>query len=207
MNDEGADRRDHEGRRAWPPYPILPPDVAIVGGAAWWAYLGRDEGESMAESRKREEIAEIVQALRKMFKAIHEYSRVALKEFGVTGPQLWSLRTMDEAGAIPIGDLAERMYLHPSTVTGIVDRLEARGYAERVPSATDQRSVLVRLTAAGKRLLERAPHPAQGRLLHGLEGLTAKELSSTHAAVMTLVKVMEAQDVEATFFFDEEEES
>lgn len=146
-------------------------------------------------------ITEIVNDLRRIFKAIHEYSRKSLKEFGVTGPQLWALHVLRDGGALGVGELARRMYLHISTVSAVVDRLEARGLVRRQRGERDGRQVDVRLTSKGKALLRRAPEPAQGKLLHGLERLTVREVLHLHEAIGHLVTLMEADRVEATFFF------
>ena len=44
--------------------------------------------------------------------------------------------------------------MHRSNVTGLVDRLEARGLVKRGEHATDRRAHLVRLTPAGRKLIE-----------------------------------------------------
>jgi MarR family transcriptional regulator, lower aerobic nicotinate degradation pathway regulator len=52
-----------------------------------------------------------------------------------------------------MNELARLLDLDKSSVTGLVDRAERRGLVARVPSAADRRSVLVRLTAEGQRLV------------------------------------------------------
>jgi DNA-binding MarR family transcriptional regulator len=51
-----------------------------------------------------------------------------------------------------MAELAERLQLDKSSITGLIDRAQRRGLVERVPSAHDRRSVQVRLTAEGRRL-------------------------------------------------------
>jgi DNA-binding MarR family transcriptional regulator len=67
---------------------------------------------------------------------------------------------------LPMRDLAAMLACDNSNVTGLVDRLAARGLVERKPSAEDRRVKHVVLTAAGRRLrrqlLERVGRPAQG---------------------------------------------
>jgi DNA-binding MarR family transcriptional regulator len=152
---------------------------------------------------RAETIAEIVQSLRRIFKAIQVYSKQALREFGVTGPQLWALRVLKKSGPISVGELAEAMYLHISTVSGLVDRLEGHGLAERLRHPSDGRVIQTQLTEEGRRLLKKAPEPAQGKLLHGLERLDRRSLRQIHQSVAALVEIMEVQDVKATFFFEE----
>ncbi len=55
-----------------------------------------------------------------------------------------------------MNELARLMQLDKSSITGLVERAERRGLVLRVPSVTDRRSVLVRLTAGGQELATRA---------------------------------------------------
>ncbi|MDC4204346.1 MAG: MarR family transcriptional regulator [Candidatus Manganitrophus sp.] len=153
---------------------------------------------------KKTAIAKIVQSFRRIFKAIHQYSEEVLKEFGVTGPQLWLLKTLREEGGTSVGELSEKMYLHISTVSGIIDRLETKGYVVRKREAPDRRVVTVHLTAAGKRIVDRAPEPSQGKLLYSLQTLSEKEVLEMHDALQKIVRLMEVEQIEATFFFSEE---
>jgi len=153
---------------------------------------------------KASDIADIMQSLRRVFKAIQQYSEQVLKEFGVTGPQLWALRTIYAEGQLSMGALSKKMYLHNSTVSGVVDRLEAKGCVERARDRKDRRIITISLTKQGKRLVQMTPVAAQGRLLHGLETLSVRQVAGIRLALNKVVKMMEIEDVEATFFFSEE---
>lgn len=153
---------------------------------------------------KKAAIAEIVQSFRRIFKAIQQYSEEVLKEFGVTGPQLWLLKMLRREGGTSVGELSQKMFLHISTVSGIIDRLEAKDYVARKKEAADRRVVTVHLTAAGKRIVDRAPEPSQGKLLYSLQNLSEKEVLEMHEALQKIVRLMEVDQVEAKFFFSEE---
>ncbi|WP_257309060.1 MarR family winged helix-turn-helix transcriptional regulator [Geothrix fuzhouensis] len=139
--------------------------------------------------------------LRRMVKALEAYSMAVEKRYGLTGPQLWALWELSRSGPMGLKDLAERMYLNPSTVVGVVDRLVEKGLVARDPDPSDRRRVSLDLTPRGSELLKDSPHPAQGQLLHGLQGMSLKEVQDLHASTATLVKVMEAENLDATFFF------
>jgi len=149
-------------------------------------------------------ISEIMQSLRQIFRAIQDYSQEVSRNFGITGPQLWALKTLFGDGALSVGDLSNKMYLHPSTVSGVVDRLEKKGYVVRDRNQKDRRVVTVALTPQGKRLVKKAPNPIQGKMVYGLRKLEARKLNSIYAAIQKLVEIMAVQDVKATFFFDQE---
>ncbi len=149
-------------------------------------------------------ISEIMQSLRRIFKAIHNYSSEVSDKFGVTGPQLWALNTIFNDEGLPLGELGKKMYLGPSTITGLVDRLEKRGYVARDRDHEDRRVVKLLLTPKGKRLIKRAPDPIQGKMIYGLRGLNRVQLRSIYDSIQKLVEIMEAQNVKATFFFHQE---
>jgi DNA-binding MarR family transcriptional regulator len=149
-------------------------------------------------------ISEIMQSLRRIFKAIHDYSHEVSNKFGITGPQLWALKTISQEESLSLRDLSERTYLHPSTVTGVIDRLERKGYVIRRRDEADRRVVYVELTAEGSRLAKRAPNPAQGKMIYGLKNLKKRDLYLIYGSVQKLVEIMEARNVRATFFFDQE---
>jgi DNA-binding MarR family transcriptional regulator len=149
-------------------------------------------------------IAEIMHSLRRIFKAIQDYSQEVNKKFGITGPQLWALKTISTNGSLPPGELSKRMYLHPSTITGVVDRLEKKGYVLRDRGQKDRRVVKLKLTPRGRGLIRQAPNPVQGKMIYGLGKLKREELNLIYDSVKKLVEIMEAQNVKATFFFDQE---
>ncbi len=149
-------------------------------------------------------ISEIMQSLRRIFKAIQDYSQEVSHKFGITGPQLWALKTLAENGSLPLGELSKRMYLHPSTVSGVADRLEKKGYVERGRIQEDRRVVTVQLTPEGKKIVRKAPNPIQGKMIYGLKNLDREQLLSIYHSVQKLVKLAEAENVKVTFFFDRE---
>ena len=156
------------------------------------------------KNSKKTAIADIVQSLRRIFKAIHQYSEEVLKEFGLTGPQLWLLKTLRQEGGTSVSDLTRMMYLHISTVSGIIDRLESKGYVARKRGETDRRVVTVHLTDPGRRIVDKAPEPSQGRLLYSLQNLSQKEVLEMHGALQKIVHLMELDQIEVKFFFSEE---
>lgn len=81
----------------------------------------------------------------------------ALRERHITGAQFNALLLLRSAGkaGLKMGALGERLVVTKSNVTGLVDRLERQGLAERA-AADDRRATVVRLTKAGRVLMDRA---------------------------------------------------
>jgi MarR family transcriptional regulator, organic hydroperoxide resistance regulator len=149
-------------------------------------------------------ISETIQSLRRIFKSIQDYSQEVTQEFGITGPQLWALKTISADGSLSLGELSNKMYLHPSTVTGVVDRLEKKGYVVRDRGQEDRRVIEVKLTPKGKEVVKKSPNPVQGKMIYGLRKMKPGELKKIHDSVEKLVEIVEAKDVKVTFFFDQE---
>jgi DNA-binding MarR family transcriptional regulator len=140
-------------------------------------------------------VSEIIDNIRRVFQVVNEYSKRAKRETGITGPQLWAIKVIAESSAIRVSDLARRMYLHPATVVGILNRLEIQGLVKRVRNHHDRRIVNVELTERGNDLVARAPQVTQGLLVAGLEVLPLKQLQKIDASLEALVQILGAQDL------------
>jgi DNA-binding MarR family transcriptional regulator len=143
----------------------------------------------------------IVGGLRRIVKALHAYSEDVQREFGLTGPQLWALKTLLALGPIPVGTLARELAVQPSSASLLASRLVERRLVRRVRAADDGRVVHLTLTLGGRRLAGRAPEAAQGRLLHGLRELDPRALRKARRAIDGLVRLMELENLDARFFF------
>jgi DNA-binding MarR family transcriptional regulator len=66
------------------------------------------------------------------------------------------LLVFSRAGSLPLGKMGERLQVHPTSVTSIVDRLEAAGLVVRRRHPEDGRAVLAEITAAGRAVVEAA---------------------------------------------------
>ena len=83
------------------------------------------------------------------------------------------------------------MHLHMSTVTGIIDRLEAAKLVTRERSASDARVMEIRLTARGRAILARAPEPPRSKAARGLQRLSPKELRQVHSSLRLIARAMD----------------
>ena len=66
------------------------------------------------------------------------------------------LLTFSSRGSLPLGKMGERLQVHPTSVTSIVDRLEKAGLVIRKPHPEDGRAVLAEITDRGRELVEEA---------------------------------------------------
>ncbi|WP_055489864.1 MarR family winged helix-turn-helix transcriptional regulator [Streptomyces sp. TP-A0356] len=94
---------------------------------------------------------EVVELIGTVVARYHEEYEEAAAEHTLTGAQarLLSLLSLEP---LPMRRLAQKLKCEPSNVTGIVDRLEARGLVERRPDPADRRVKLAAATEEGRRV-------------------------------------------------------
>lgn len=94
----------------------------------------------------------LMQALWGVDHALQTMSKQMESVLGVTGPQRLVIRVVGQKPDVSAGEIAEWLSLHPSTVTGILQRLESRGRIERRRDPDDARRSLFRLTDEGRKI-------------------------------------------------------
>lgn len=122
------------------------------------------------------EIAEALQMVRALVEGLSKSARAVENRTGVTNAQLFLLQQIREGRHPTVNDLAQRAMTTQSTVSIVLSRLEKKGYVTRNRSPIDRRSVVLQLTAMGKRVLRRSPKPATSEVLGALSRLSNEEL-------------------------------
>lgn len=114
----------------------------------------------------------------------------ALRPHGLTFARYEALVLLffSRRGSLPMRVMGQRLQLHPTSVTNIVDRLEADGLVKRIPHPTDRRTTLVEITETGRQRRESATE-AVTSVDFGLQGLTERQ---TAALTELLSKVRRA---------------
>ncbi len=166
--------------------------------------MGNDKGGDRGARTGTPDVTAIVKALRRIVRAIELYSQDVKREYHLTGPQLWALKTLRREGGLTPNQLAAGLAVHQSSVSSLLRRLERRSLIQRRRVAHDRRSVRIHLTPRGAALVAQAPEPAQGRLLHGLNDMSPRRLRSLRQAMESLVSTMEATNLKARFFFSDD---
>ena len=110
----------------------------------------------MLRRELKEDLDRIVETIIYLVTESRRLSKEEATRHGVTPTQLSVLKLLAEIGDLSLGTLSKEIRAHNSTVTGIVDRMEAAGLVERARSDEDRRVWIIRLTAAGRKVAERA---------------------------------------------------
>ncbi len=139
----------------------------------------------------------ILRALRRVFRAVEIHSRKLAGDYQITGPQLVCLVTILDSAQITATEIAKRVFVSPSTVVGILDRLEEKGLIARQRDRADRRLVHVTVTDKGRELAARAPSPLQDMLVTALQRLPELEQTTIALSLERIVDLMEARQLEA----------
>lgn len=139
----------------------------------------------------------VFRALRRITRAVDLHSRRLHHEHQITGPQLVCLLSVSENPEITPGVMARLVHLSPSTVNGILDRLEIKGLVKRRRASKDRRLVRVSLTADGLALVATAPSPLQDTLAEAMSALPETELATISDSLDRIVELMELRPLDA----------
>ena len=89
-----------------------------------------------------------------------------------------SHRALSKEDGLSAGEIGRRVFIKPGTITGILDRLEAKGLVERTRVNKDRRIVNITITKAGRELVQAAPVPIQSTLAINLKKLPLDEVEA-----------------------------
>ncbi len=103
------------------------------------------------------------QALLRAREAVMRYFRPNLKVAGVTEQQWRVIRALSDRGEMEIGQISEACCIPGPSLTGVLERMERDDWVKRFRISTDQRKVVVELTAKGRRLVERMAESVEER--------------------------------------------
>lgn len=140
----------------------------------------------------------VLQALRQVIRAVDSHSRQLFGQYRITGPQLITLLTVEKHEPVTASAIASNIHLSPSTVVGILDRLESKGLIRRNRDLKDRRLVWISLTEQGKVLVSNAPSPLQDSLAEAIRKLPEAELVMIVESLERIVRLMQMHESAAT---------
>ncbi len=160
-----------------------------------------------AKGKSELDTLEIIVSIRKIVRSLNLESKAIQKDFGLSITQLLCLGHLQNSPDYRTThkELMTLLSLNSSTVSGILNRLEKRGYVARISSDTDKRSKLITLTASGLKLLEETPNVLHDRLSDRLDTLSAENKAMVQKSLNFIIAAMEIREVEASPLLTPEE--
>ena len=116
-------------------------------------------------------------SLRRTADAVHRHVEAELNGYGVTGPVYGILLNLATKGPMSLTDLGESIFRSNSTITALIDRLEADGLVTREDHARDRRVTMAKLTDQGEKLFHQIRAPHRRFLADMMSCLSKEELS------------------------------
>jgi len=136
--------------------------------------------------------AGVIADLRAAFGELKCIGSERLVRQGISMTQLHVLYLLDRHGEMAMSRLAEILDVSLSGATGLVDRIEERGYVERIRVPSDRRVVIARITAVGRRMLEDVDSVQAEILERVLDRLDPAQLTRLAAAMSDLRTALDA---------------
>jgi DNA-binding MarR family transcriptional regulator len=102
-----------------------------------------------------EPFLKVLRPLAETYFAFLRVSDRRIRSLGLTPPQFDVIITLGDTGGMTCKDLSEKTLVTKGTLTGVMDRLEAKGLIERLAHHDDRRCTIIRLTLKGDRLFRK----------------------------------------------------
>jgi len=125
---------------------------------------------------------------------LNKTSRKMQSQFGVTGQQRLVIRIVGAYPGLSAGDLARILHIHPSTLTGILQRLADRRLLKRIAHPDDARRVQLELTAKASRLTAPGVGAVESAVKRVLARFGASDVQATRDLLVALADGLESHD-------------
>jgi DNA-binding MarR family transcriptional regulator len=144
-----------------------------------------------AATEKTYELDPILDFMRLLWSVEHGLERMSKRmgaELGITGPQRLVLRIVGRFPGLSAGDLAHIVRLHPSTITGILQRLVDRGLIERERHPDDSRRAILKLAAEASSYTRGSRSTVERAVTQTLEHVGAANVRAARKVLSELAK-------------------
>lgn len=117
-------------------------------------------------------------------------SRRMERQLGITGPQRFVLRLVGRFPGVTAGQLADALGVHPSTMTGVLKRLQRKRLLVRRTDPRDRRRSFLALTDAGQALNVDPGGTVEGAVAQVLERLPRGKVTNTREVLTALADAL-----------------
>ena len=134
------------------------------------------------------DVLQFMQLLWAIVHGLQKRSKRMQSELGVTGPQRLVLRVVGLFPGVSAGALASILHVHPSTLTGVLQRLTEQGMLHRVANAGDRRISLFWLTASGSRVNALKRGTVEAMIVSALKAVSQRDRAATQRVLAALAR-------------------
>jgi len=137
---------------------------------------------------------QVLKRFRIIYGSVRQHFHEIERTCGVTGSQLWIMQETANTPGIGVSELANRLSIHQSTCSQLVEKLVHRKLIIKERSTEDQRRVGLRLTEEAAGLIRNAPGPAEGVLTKALNTLPTETVKSLDALLERVIEQLQTRD-------------
>jgi DNA-binding MarR family transcriptional regulator len=144
-------------------------------------------------TRERPYLGRVLEFMRLIWGVSHGLQSASKRmgaELGITGPQRLVVRIVGRCPGVSAGQLAEILQLDPSTLTGVLRRLEDRGVLERTRGERDRRQARLRLTLVGRGVDRRHAGTVEAAVRRVLSGLEPERIAAAADVLRALERAL-----------------
>jgi DNA-binding MarR family transcriptional regulator len=145
-----------------------------------------------------------VTSIRRLIRTLRVTARRTHARTGISAAQLFVLQQLGADEGRSLNELAARTLTDRSSVAAVVDRLHAGGLVDRAVDPADRRRAAVRITAKGRRILDRAADAPTTRLIAALKTLGPRQRTTLAASLQRLTVALGASEDPAPMLFADE---
>ena len=148
-------------------------------------------------SSKLQPAGETLQFMQRVWELVHALdvrSKRMAQTIGVTGPQRLVIRVVGQKPAQTASEISQMLGKHPSTLTGVLARLEARGLIVREIDPEDRRRARFTLTTPGKAIDRERKGTVEAATRRALSRIEGPVASAMLDGIGVLVEELERDD-------------
>lgn len=145
------------------------------------------------------DLTDILINIRRIARFINLESKRIQKEYGVSIPQVLCLSYLKSSPHYQNtqNNIRQFLNLNPSTISGIINRLEKRGLIARLPKSGDKRVTTIVLTSAGDKVITDIPPLFDERLSKKLSTLPKEKVEQIEKGIAQLINLLNLSEIEA----------
>lgn len=132
--------------------------------------------ERAAEEFQLDSVLDFMRMLWSIEHGLQRVSKRMNATLGITGGQRLVLLVVERFPGLSARDLADALHLHPSTITGVLQRLEQKGLLEREQDARDNRRVHLHIRNKGKVFTRRRTHTVESAVTRALSRIPDRQI-------------------------------
>lgn len=136
----------------------------------------------------------VLKKFRLIYGSVRQHFHEVESTCGISGSQLWVLQEVSRQPGIGVSELAERLSIHQSTASQLLEKLSVQGLIIKERRKEDQRRVGLALTGDAEELLKHAPGPAEGLLPEALMALPDSVLKSLDTSLSQVIAQLSTRD-------------